>query len=131
MYLYILTLCMCIYNACIQITMLRLQRVTFLSLNEFLGLGHELINQVSLFTILVYAAIHSPYSYILQYIHHTPIYCNTFTILLYTAIHSPYSYILQYIHHTPIYCNTFTILLYTAIHSPYSYILQYIHHTPI
>ena len=27
--------------------MLRLQRVTFLALNEFLGLGHELINQVS------------------------------------------------------------------------------------
>ncbi|CAI8055933.1 Patatin-like phospholipase domain-containing protein 7 [Geodia barretti] len=29
----------------VQITMLRLQRVTFLALNEFLGLGHELINQ--------------------------------------------------------------------------------------
>ena len=31
----------------LQIIMLRLQRVTFLALNEFLGLGHELINQVS------------------------------------------------------------------------------------
>ena len=29
-----------------QIIMLRLQRVTFMALNQFLGLGHELLNQV-------------------------------------------------------------------------------------
>ncbi len=30
----------------VQIVMLRLQRVTFLALNHFLGLGRELLNQV-------------------------------------------------------------------------------------
>ncbi len=35
----------------VQIVMLRLQRVTFLALNNFLGLGRELINQVRLYLL--------------------------------------------------------------------------------
>lgn len=40
---------LCGFHECIspvQIIMVRLQRVTFLALNQFLGLGRELLNQV-------------------------------------------------------------------------------------
>ncbi len=35
----------------VQIVMLRLQRVTFLALNHFLGLGRELLNQVGMYNV--------------------------------------------------------------------------------
>lgn len=37
----------------VQIIMVRLQRVTFLALNQFLGLGRELLNQVSISGVVV------------------------------------------------------------------------------
>ena len=45
-----MALLLLIYFFCLplQIIMLRLQRVTFLALNQFLGLGRELLNQVQI-----------------------------------------------------------------------------------